>query len=402
MKRSINTTQWIRSIRTKDSHSDDPRQQQTTNTNKQITVTILFPYNVTIDVPMWIARLSSVLDHVNPFEEIPLMADTVVTPDSIQDCISLYEQMKNSKLLGHMWDSDEAYWRYSHEIPRMRLITRVYRWRRRLGMLLATSGFFGWTHIQDLVDCIIRQRVSTSWASALQTLIFSNMSDIAKATQILDFFTKKLSFDRIHKEMFTSWISKRVLNEWFAQHSVCSPHRAASAYHFLTSELNFVLNTYTFSRGDAISFVAPMFRTVYTEHDFEGQCELFQILSSHNVPAIHGKHVHFSTIYAILRVVWQLPDTIFDEFLRNLSTVSQVSMTLLPYRNDYEAYRQSYIDYNKGIHGNERAVERPSDLICNRWISTMKHMSVANPEEMLDNILLCFPRYVQYCIRPLF
>ena len=189
-------------------------------------------------IPKWIAVYSDVLEHVfdnTSTKKIEYPANNVngVRKNSIEDVVLLY---RLSRPLLNLFENQNFKWLYNSKNRVMeKVLHTVYKWRTRLGFLISTASFFGFTMLQNLADAVIKFRVETSYSRDIKKIIFFSYRDnVYKTNALLDFFVEKLKYEKIHYEMITSWITNEVLNEWICKLIFCNgevlPANAALPY----------------------------------------------------------------------------------------------------------------------------------------------------------------------------
>ena len=385
---------WIRCVKSKQPDTLEP---------EQTLVWVVFGPRTRVAVPHWIALRSGLMDHFNNQDSYPLMRQCAsIDEQGVRDCVRLYEDIQRSKLLSdntktrRMWDAEDPYWSYRTG-SRARILHSLYRWRRRLGTLLATAGYFGWSDILDVVDCVMRQRVRSSWSAKLQCILFTHGDADFKEKQLLDFFGQKLSYKRVHIEMFTSWFTNTTLNEWFCKYMFSNPRRAELAYPVLRSSLRFVFRPHSqqVPRHNYNMFLVSGFLQVQTIHEFDQHCRIFRLLSHDGVPVVTTSKLSFVNAYHLFRVAWQLPQLDFDELLLNLRVHSKTTMKLVSEGSVLTQYYQGMFNQSRPIQFT------PSSHIRERWLQLLDTLSDDPCCEMLDTILRYFPNHVKYCLNPI-
>ena len=170
--------------------------------------------------PIYVARdycmKSGVLDHLVGGDEctFDVVGDIGVTQASIADCLMLYSCP--SKII---------------------VYDLIKHWRSRLGVLISTAGYFGWEEIAVLADERMRERCSGNWSRDLRNLCVGADFD---RDVLLDWFSEKLNYGRLHWVMVCSWIHGRLLFEWWDQWVPSS--RKIEVFERFTAHFNFDLN----------------------------------------------------------------------------------------------------------------------------------------------------------------
>lgn len=110
-----------------------------------------------------------------------------VTQSAVADCIMLYNCAERAETIKH--------------------------WRHRLGALISTAGYFGWEEICVLADERMRERCwGKAWARDLRVMCIGDDFDQGL---VLDWFSDKLRYERLHWDMVCAWIHGRQLHEWW-------------------------------------------------------------------------------------------------------------------------------------------------------------------------------------------
>mgnify|MGYP001360465655 FL=1 len=395
MKRSSNTPQWIS---TKRRRNDDDERPQT----EGVFVTFGLSTTARCFVPRSVVNASVIIDHVTDGEEFPIGDVGSVTPRAVKDCVDLYAMG-----LEEEWASEEAYWTYWRNPRRKRIITTVYRWRTRLGELLATAGFFGWTAVQNMVDCVLRQRVRSSWAAELRALLLVVQSDDAKEQALLEYFCQKLRFRQIHIEMISVWISARTISEWF-WHLIerCDFRAAAAQYDFLHERLRWTFQPLPNAiprqyDGVCVSFVVrgAVLATLGQPDNMPDNLQLFFSIVAKmwrdDVPMYPRKDFDFTQIYEVFRVAWHMPDECFEQMLGYLQRHTY-RIGLYPRNRSYREHYERLIQSNRPIE-----IEPPS-YVRERWVPLLHALGASQPEEFLNSMLRVYPRHIRYCVQAYF
>ena len=204
--------------------------------------------------------------------------------------------------------------------------------------------------------------------------------------------------------MLTSWISKQTLHEWVCRYIELDPLKVNAVYPFLCSTLRFKFNPLYGCGNSCIrynnSFVIALFSRVESVEDLQSCCVLFKTLSQHGVPAVHGKKRYFlNDLHPLFRLAWQLPAASFDELLFNLSTHCSTTLCLFSENGSSARY---YRELFNGPRPRHQVVCAP--VVRERWLRLFEVLVAKDhqPERMLNTRLQYCPRYVTYCMYPLF
>lgn len=144
-----------------------------------------------VEVPEHLCAKSGVLESLDFDDDqeraFHVRGNAGVTQSAVADCIMLYDCAERAETIKH--------------------------WRHRLGALISTAGYFGWEEICVLADERMRERCwGKSWERDLRLMCTSDQFDQAS---VLDWFSDKLRYERLHWDMVCTWIDGRLLYEWW-------------------------------------------------------------------------------------------------------------------------------------------------------------------------------------------
>tara|TARA_B110000211_G_scaffold176861_1_gene199928 strand:+ start:2250 stop:3461 length:1212 start_codon:yes stop_codon:yes gene_type:complete len=387
MKRSQVNDGWIRCNRSKTESGAAP---------EEMTGVVIKTSDVRKNwafVPKWIVYHSDVMEHVFEDEEqkvieYPVLNVEGVTKKSIEDCILLYHLSK--KLIGSFGNQDFKWRYYSKNNTMQKVLRTVYRWRSRLGYLISTAGFFGWRLVQNLADAVMKYRVEHSYSKDLIFHLLSNGSDKYKNEKLLDFFVKKLQYERIHFDMLSVWITQKILNEWvyklvFKSDDIESVNRNIP-YLVENFKFKFLFWKYKTPAADLHGlFIKSRTRTVEA---FKIKCDFIKLVCEH--ASLFDKRISFYNHYFLFKFIWQINQELFQTILQNIQKYK------IQFEIVSQNIRSSYQEYFIQLFSSNRQCDFfPPTMVLERWSKLLNAMDA--PDDTLDRILRFFPSHVMHC-----
>jgi hypothetical protein len=129
----------------------------------------------------------------------PVPHESGVVIRALVDCVMLQSRMDNKE-------------------PRKHLLYSIYSWRRRMGELIRCASFLGFEHIQSLCDESMRERSSIqSWRYDIGMML---KNETFVSNDLVQFFAKKLAYDRIDENQLSQWVSHHVMDSWWYESTV--------------------------------------------------------------------------------------------------------------------------------------------------------------------------------------
>jgi len=393
MKRLLDQDGWIRCKRSKQEYIPEPDYKE------NLTGMFLKTSDVKTSaafVPKWILLYSGVLDHIFEDEEddiieYPALNVEGVSKKSIRDVVLLYTM---SKPLIDLFGNQDFEWHYNSKNKIMQQVLKtVYRWRTRLGYLISTASFFDWRMLQNLGDAVMKFRVENSYAKDIKEMLFFTYRDSENKTEsLLDYFVRKLKYDKIHFEMVASWVTQSIMNEWVCTLIFHSKEirSVVEALDYLTKELNFKpLFWRRVSFGDRRTESISALMSYTTERKFKDCCDLFSVMCDYT-NIFKRKKISFYEDYFLFKLAWQVSDELFTKIINNIRKYN-TEFEIIP-----TSMNSSYSQYFQDLFNSDRpVVQIPQPFILSRWTDLLWAFNA--PQDSLGKILKFFPRHCKHC-----